>query len=119
MPDIVLIAHGSPDPRHREGLETLAEAVRARVRPGRAVGVCYLDHHAPSPADLAVELGGSAVAVPILPNSQFAPDQVGSADLAVAIAVILRQLSVAALEAIPEHLGDIVDAPVRVGIEDK
>ena len=36
MPDIVLIAHGSPDPRHREGLETLAEAVRARVRPGRA-----------------------------------------------------------------------------------
>ena len=29
MPDIVLIAHGSPDPRHREGLETLAEAVRA------------------------------------------------------------------------------------------
>ncbi len=66
MPDIVLIAHGSPDPRHREGLETLAEAVRTRVRPGRAVGVCYLDHHAPSPADLAVELGASAVAVPIL-----------------------------------------------------
>jgi len=62
---------------------------------------------------------GDPVAVPILPNSQFAPDQVGSADLAVAIAVILRQLSVAALEAIAEHLGNIVDPAVAIVVEDE
>lgn len=66
MPDIVLVAHGSPDPRHGADVERLADAVRDRVRAGRAVGACYLDHHAPSPDDLAAELGRSAVAVPIL-----------------------------------------------------
>lgn len=61
-----MIAHGSPDPRHREGVERLVDAVRDRVRPGRGVGACYLDHHGPSPSELAGELGRSAVAVPVL-----------------------------------------------------
>lgn len=66
MPDIVLIAHGSPDPRHAQGIELLAANVRSRVRAGRAVGACYLDHHAPSPEDLARELTRPAVAIPVL-----------------------------------------------------
>ena len=66
MPDIVLIAHGSPDPRHAQDVESLAHAVRSRVRAGRAVGVCYLDHHEPSAQHIAGELSGSAIAVPLL-----------------------------------------------------
>lgn len=66
MPDIVLIAHGSPDPQHAADIERLADAVRDRVRAGRAVGACYLDHHEPSPDSLAVELTASAIAVPLL-----------------------------------------------------
>lgn len=66
MPDIVLIAHGSPDPRHAADVEWLADALRNRVRAGRCVGACYLDHHEPSPDTLALELTRRAVAVPLL-----------------------------------------------------
>lgn len=66
MPDIVLLAHGSPDPRHAQAVARLTDAVRDRVRPGRAVGACFLDHHAPSASDLAGELKQSAIAVPVL-----------------------------------------------------
>lgn len=71
MPDIVLIAHGSPDPRHAVDVERLADAVRDRARAGRAVGACYLDHHAPSPDQLAAELERPAVAVPLLLTPAF------------------------------------------------
>jgi sirohydrochlorin ferrochelatase len=65
-PAIVLLAHGSPDPRHREGVEHLAGAVRA-LAPGRAVHTAYLDHHPPSPQDAAAEVrSGRAVVVPVL-----------------------------------------------------
>lgn len=63
--DIVLLAHGSPDPRHQAGVETLAAHVRA-LAPGRAVHTAYLDHHPPSPTDAAATLGPSAVVVPVL-----------------------------------------------------
>lgn len=66
MADIVLIAHGSPDPRHREGIETLADAVRLRMPARFAVGACFLDHHAPSPREVAAEVDGAVVAVPVL-----------------------------------------------------
>lgn len=62
---IVLLAHGSPDPRHAAGVEALAARVRERT-PGRAVHTAYLDHHPPSPADAAVDLLGPAVVVPVL-----------------------------------------------------
>jgi len=65
LPDIVLLAHGSPDPRHARGVETLAGHVRALV-PSRPVHTAYLDHHAPSPTDAAADVGGSAVVVPVL-----------------------------------------------------
>ncbi len=66
MPDIVLIADGSPDPRQVDEIETLADAVRDRVRSGTAVGACYLEHHMPGPMELAADLSGRAVAVPLL-----------------------------------------------------
>lgn len=66
MPDIVIIARGSSDPRHAADVELLADRVRDRVRSGRGVGVCFLDHHTPSPDDLAVELRHRAVVVPIM-----------------------------------------------------
>ncbi len=61
---IVLLAHGSPDPRHGVGVEALAGQVRALV-PGRPVAVAYLDHHPPTPAEAAAELAEGAV-VPVL-----------------------------------------------------
>jgi sirohydrochlorin ferrochelatase len=64
-PDIVLLAHGSPDPRHALGVEALAEHVRD-LEPGRPVHAAYLDHHPPSPLDTATALGTHAVVVPVL-----------------------------------------------------
>ena len=63
--DIVLLAHGSPDPRHRAGVEALADHVRAMAS-HRAVHTAYLDHHPPAPADVARALGPEAVVVPVL-----------------------------------------------------
>jgi sirohydrochlorin ferrochelatase len=64
-PDIVLLAHGSPDPRHARGVEALASRVRD-LDPGRPVHTAYLDHHPPSPSDTAGALGTHAVVVPVL-----------------------------------------------------
>ena len=41
----VLLAHGSPDPRHAHGIERIAERWQARHR--APVAVAYLDHHEP------------------------------------------------------------------------
>jgi sirohydrochlorin ferrochelatase len=64
-PDIVLLAHGSPDPRHAKGVETLADNVRT-LAPDRSVHTAYLDHHAPGPRETAAELGSRALVVPVL-----------------------------------------------------
>jgi sirohydrochlorin ferrochelatase len=64
-PEIVLLAHGSPDPRHAAGVEALAARVRERA-PGRPVHTAYLDHHSPTPVDVAGTLSGPAVVVPAL-----------------------------------------------------
>lgn len=79
MPDIVLIAHGSPDPRYAADVELLADAVRDRVRRGRAVGTCFLNY-SPSPDEIAAELRRRAVAVPILlsPEKPGAPTLPGA-----------------------------------------
>ena len=60
----MLLAHGSPDPRHAAGVEALAARVRA-LAPARPVHTAYLDHHPPSPAE-AAERAGSAAVVPVL-----------------------------------------------------
>ncbi len=65
-PPIVLLAHGSPDPRHARGAEAVAEKVR-RVWPGQ-VHLAYLDHHPPSAPDTAARLEGGLL-VPLLLTS--------------------------------------------------
>ena len=68
--DIVLLAHGSPDPRHARGVEVLASHVRELV-PHRPVHTAYLDHHPPSPREAGVGLGAHAVVVPVLLTPAF------------------------------------------------
>jgi uroporphyrin-III C-methyltransferase/precorrin-2 dehydrogenase/sirohydrochlorin ferrochelatase len=62
-PSLVLLAHGSPDPRHAKGIEAVAALVRQRW-PGQ-VHTAYLDHHGPSAAEVAARLDGG-VLVPLL-----------------------------------------------------
>ncbi|MGY4719307.1 sirohydrochlorin chelatase [Naumannella huperziae] len=61
---ILLLAHGSPDPRHGEGVRRLATAVAER-HPA-PVRVAYLDHHGPTPEESAAELGPRGILVPVL-----------------------------------------------------
>lgn len=68
--DIVLLAHGSPDPRHAQGVEALAARVRA-LAPHRPVHTAYLDHHPPSPRETGMALGSHAVVVPVLLTPAF------------------------------------------------
>lgn len=64
----VLIAHGSPDPRHAAALEGL----RARIEePLRRAGhgqtrLVYLEHDHPTPAEIAPQLEGDVTVVPML-----------------------------------------------------
>ncbi|HET7278651.1 MAG TPA: CbiX/SirB N-terminal domain-containing protein [Dermatophilaceae bacterium] len=63
--DVVLLAHGSPDPRHRQGVEELAARVR-RLAPPIGVHPAYLDHHAPSPVEVAAHATRGLAVVPVL-----------------------------------------------------
>lgn len=65
---IVLLAHGSPDPRHRADVEVLAEAVASRA--DAPVSAAYLDHHGPTPTDVARRVGAAWV-VPLLLSAGF------------------------------------------------
>jgi uroporphyrin-III C-methyltransferase/precorrin-2 dehydrogenase/sirohydrochlorin ferrochelatase len=67
-PSLVLLAHGSPDPRHAKGVEKVAEQVRRRW-PGH-VHAAYLDHHSPSATDVAQRLEGG-VLVPLLLTTAY------------------------------------------------
>jgi uroporphyrin-III C-methyltransferase/precorrin-2 dehydrogenase/sirohydrochlorin ferrochelatase len=67
-PSVVLLAHGSPDPRHARGVEKLAKRVR-RLWPGQ-VHAAYLDHHPPSATDVARRLDGG-VLVPLLLTTAY------------------------------------------------
>ncbi|MFF0410182.1 sirohydrochlorin chelatase [Kitasatospora sp. NPDC004745] len=68
-PALLLIAHGSRDPRHAATVAALVERVRAR-RPGLEVATAYLDHCAPRIPQVVGRLG-AAVAVPLLLNRAF------------------------------------------------
>ncbi|MFJ3792481.1 sirohydrochlorin chelatase [Kitasatospora sp. NPDC090091] len=72
-PALLLIAHGSRDPRHAATVAALVERVRA-LRPGLEVATAYLDHCAPRIPQVAARLaeaGAEAVAVPLLLNRAF------------------------------------------------
>ncbi|MEY9966448.1 sirohydrochlorin ferrochelatase [Streptacidiphilus sp. MAP12-16] len=67
---LLLVAHGSRDPRHAATVTDLAAQVRAR-RPGLDVEVGYLDHCAPRIPQLLSRLEGEVVALPLLLNHAF------------------------------------------------
>ena len=68
---MVLVAHGSRDPRAAASTEALARAVR-RARPGWSVRASYLDHEGPRPLDVLAALpGGRAVLVPLLLTAAY------------------------------------------------
>ncbi|WP_329563169.1 sirohydrochlorin chelatase [Kitasatospora sp. NBC_01266] len=70
-PALLLIAHGSRDPRHAATVDALAREVRAQ-RPELPVTIAFLDHCAPRvPQALAALAGAPAVAVPLLLNRAF------------------------------------------------
>lgn len=62
---LLLVAHGSRDPRHAATIERIACATRL-ARPDLEVRVGYLDHDGPRVPDALDLLGGSVVAVPLL-----------------------------------------------------
>ena len=65
-PSVVLLAHGSPDPRHAAGIDALADLVRQRHC--GPVHTAFLDHHAPKVGDVAAVLppGRPVVLIPVL-----------------------------------------------------
>lgn len=68
---VVLVAHGSRDPRAAAATEALARAVR-RAHPGWAVHAAYLDHAGPRPLDVLAALPGHRVVlVPLLLTSAY------------------------------------------------
>ncbi|HEX5203458.1 sirohydrochlorin chelatase [Paractinoplanes rhizophilus] len=68
---VVLVAHGSRDPRAAAATSALARAVRRR-RPSWEVHATYLDHAGPRPLDVLAALPpGEAVVVPLLLTKAF------------------------------------------------
>lgn len=82
--DVVLLAHGSPDPRHSAGVDELARRV-ARLAPTRRVLTAYLDHHRPSPAEIGPRVQRGVV-VPVL----LTPAHHARVDVPVAVAALAR-----------------------------
>ncbi|GLY03502.1 CbiX/SirB N-terminal domain-containing protein [Actinoplanes sp. NBRC 101535] len=71
-PAVVLVAHGSRDPRAAVATEALARAVH-RARPDWTVRASYLDHAGPRPLDVLASLpaGSRAALVPLLLTSAY------------------------------------------------
>ncbi|WP_371496300.1 sirohydrochlorin chelatase [Kitasatospora sp. NBC_00374] len=70
-PVLLLIAHGSRDPRHAATVDALVGLVR-RARPSVEVATAYLDHCAPRIPQVVDRLDGrAAVAVPLLLGRAF------------------------------------------------
>ncbi|TDT95779.1 sirohydrochlorin ferrochelatase [Streptomyces sp. 846.5] len=67
---LLLVAHGSRDPRHAATVTDLAALVRAQ-RPDLSVEVGYLDHCAPRIPQVLSRLQGQVVALPLLLNHAF------------------------------------------------
>lgn len=108
---VVLIAHGSRDPRAAAATRALARAVAA-ARPGLSVHDSYLDHTAPEPARVLHELATAghrrATVVPLLLTAAYH----GRVDIPAALA--------AAREAglrLPVRLSDVL-GPVDGRVDD-
>ncbi len=75
---VILLAHGSPDPRHRAGVERLVRRIESltTARESRElVAVAYLDHHPPCVTDVVAALADrgvrEAIVVPLLVTAGF------------------------------------------------
>ncbi|MDH6579195.1 sirohydrochlorin chelatase [Kitasatospora sp. MAP5-34] len=69
-PALLLIAHGSRDPRHAATVEALAGRLRL-LRPSAEIATAYLEHCAPRVPQVVGRLDGAAVAVPLLLGRAF------------------------------------------------
>lgn len=102
---IVLVAHGSRDPRAAGATEALVRAV-ARVRPGRPVRAAYLDHAGPRPGQVlqALQTAGHdrVTVVPLLLTAAYH----GRVDLPGAIATA-RSAGLRARVELAEVLGPV------------
>jgi sirohydrochlorin ferrochelatase len=88
MSPLLLVAHGSRDPRAATTTRALARVVAA-ARPGLDVRVSFLEHAEPAPAEVLRAIGGPAVVVPLLLTNAYhgridLPAQVAGFDVAVA-----------------------------------
>ncbi|WP_043916255.1 sirohydrochlorin chelatase [Kitasatospora griseola] len=116
---LLLLAHGSRDPRHAATVEALADEIRA-LRPELAVTTAYLDHCAPRIGQVAPRLT-DAIAVPLLLNRAFhakhdIPAALRAAGSAVPVADVLGP-SPLLLDALDRRLAetglDVTDPAVR------
>ncbi|BAJ27803.1 MULTISPECIES: sirohydrochlorin chelatase [Kitasatospora] len=119
LPPLLLLAHGSRDPRHAATVEALADTVRA-LAPGLTVSTAYLDHCAPRITQVAPRLT-DAVAVPLLLNRAFhakhdIPAALRAAGSAIPVADVLGP-SPLLLDALDRRLAetglDVADPAVR------
>lgn len=83
---LVLVGHGSRDPRSAAALHALAHRVRTQ-RPGLDVRLCFLELSLPSLDQVLAGLAGDVVVVPLLLGNAFhartdIPDRVCTAALA-------------------------------------
>jgi sirohydrochlorin ferrochelatase len=140
---VVLVAHGSRDPRAAESTEALARAV-ARAHPGWEVHASYLDHAGPRPLDVLAGLSARrhrrAVLVPLLLTAAYhgrvdvpavaAAARDAGLPIAVTIADVLgpvspmlvaglvRRLPAAGLDAVVLAAAGTRDAAARVTVEE-
>lgn len=70
MSTLLLVAHGSRDPRFDVTVRRVVDAVRVAL-PGVRVESAYLDFTAPLVADVLADLSGEVVAVPLLFGDGF------------------------------------------------
>ncbi|SDX96600.1 Sirohydrochlorin ferrochelatase [Micromonospora pattaloongensis] len=109
---IVLVAHGSRDPRAAAATRALVRAVEAAVGPGAVVRASYLDHTLPRPAQVltALEAAGErrAVLVPLLLTEAFH----GRVDIPGAVAAARAdglRMPVAVSDVLGPRIGGTVD----------
>jgi sirohydrochlorin ferrochelatase len=111
---VVLVAHGSRDPRAAAATTALAQAVR-RARPDWDVSSSYLDHAGPRPLDVLAALGGRrAVLVPLLLTAAYhgrvdVPAVIEAAaglPVDVSLAEVLGPVSPLLLDALVRRLGE-------------
>ncbi len=106
MRPLLLVAHGSRDPRAATTTRALARVVAA-ARPGLDVRVSFLELAEPDPATVLRAIGGPAVVVPLLltnadPGRVDLPAQISGFD--VALAQPLGQVSDHLLEGLVKRL---------------